>query len=482
MEKLRICFVTSEIAPFVKAGGLGDVSQALPAYLHDRGHDVRVFVPFYSRIDTGLSDFSAVPEVRDVPVTLGSSFYSFSLFRAPLPGSGLPIHFVHCPPLYGRPALYSQDPDEHRRFLLLSRAAIESCQRFQWAPDVFHCHDWQTGMIPLMLKSGYAWDKLFRNSRTIFTIHNIGYQGVFGADILPDLGEGARAFLDAEDLAGGRINFLKTGLLQSDVLTTVSPTYAKEIQTPDFGFGLDGILRMRSGALTGILNGVDYASWSPETDPHLPAHYTAKTLDDKRKNKSALLQGLGLDPDPAPPVFGIVSRLAYQKGLDLVEEAAPYILSRHDARLVILGSGEPKYEESFRALQARFPGRACFYSGYNERLARLIEAGGDMFLMPSRYEPCGLNQMYSLKYGTVPIVRKTGGLADTVTQFDPDTGTGNGFVFEHFTAEGLVWAMEMALRLYREPKTWRTIMKNGMKEDFSWTVQGELYEELYARR
>jgi len=283
------------------------------------------------------------------------------------------------------------------------------------------------------------------------------------------------------DLSAGHLNFMKNGILQADALTAVSRTFAREIQTPEEGFGLDGLLRARSDRLFGIVNGVDYGDWSPETDPNLFYHYSASDIAGKRNCKRALLREIGFDERTAAPVVGIVSRLTPQKGFDLCFDSLPAFLAQRDMRLVALGSGEPRYEEFFQTLERRFPGKAWFYRGYNEKLAHQIEAGADIFLMPSKFEPCGLNQMYSLRYGTPPVVRKTGGLADTVEPFDPATGQGTGFVFEHFTAVGLGWALDMALNAYRHPLLWQRLMASGMSKDFSWEIQGKEYVELYQR-
>ncbi|HEX7878059.1 MAG TPA: glycogen synthase GlgA [Candidatus Eisenbacteria bacterium] len=481
LPALRIAFVTSELAPFAKAGGLADVSAALPAYLDRAGHDVRPFVPLYQSINWDRYGLTPVEGCQGIGIRMGEATFTVDLMTGRLPGSTLDVYFVHCPPLFGRPGIYTSDPDEHRRFLLLSRAAIECLQRMGFSPDILHVHDWATALVPLYLKTVYAWDKLFAATRTVLTIHNIGYQGTFGTEILKDLNPIGTQYFDGDDLKNGRVNLLKTGLVHAHQLTTVSPTYAREIQTPEFGYGLDGILRMRSENLEGILNGVDYEAWNPETDPHLPAHYGPADLSGKGVCKEALLSAVGLAPTSQAPVVGIVSRLAHQKGLDLLFEPIPALLQRREFRFVVLGNGEPKYEEFFGNLVSRFPGRAAFYSGYHEKLAHLIEAGSDFFVMPSRYEPCGLNQMYSLKYGTIPVVRKTGGLADTVTMYDPATGRGNGVVFEHFTAEGAYWALDTAMNLYGEPRHRERMIRNGMAADFSWETEGARYVALYRR-
>jgi starch synthase len=337
-------------------------------------------------------------------------------------------------------------------------------------------------MVPLYLQTIYAWDRLFAETKTVLTIHNIGYQGVFSSDILPDLDLGdARERLHQDDLNDGRINFLKTGLLYADVLTTVSPTYAREIQGPDYGAGLDGILRTRADSLIGILNGVDYNEWDPATDRLIPHRYTPERMQGKTLCKKKLMKELGLSGDKDVPLMGIVSRLAGQKGFELVENVLPGLLKQRNFSLSVLGSGEHRFEAFFHQLQNAFPGRVSFYRGYNERLAHWIEAGSDMFLMPSLYEPCGLNQMYSLKYGTVPIVRETGGLADSVEQVNPATGSGTGIVFRDYNDHALTWAASTALELYEDKKLWRKIRRNGMAKDFTWDRQGQYYVELFRQ-
>ncbi len=479
---LRIAFVTSELAPFAKTGGLADVSAALPRELHRLGHDVRVFLPLYPRVRDAATDLRAEEGLRDLPMSLGPAHYRYGISSATLPGSDLRVFLVECPELFGRPSIYTNDADEPLRFLLLQRAAIETCQRMGWGPDVFHANDWQAALVPLLLRTRYGWDRLFAGSRTLLSIHNLGYQGTFAADLLQylDLG-GSAGLLHQEDLRDGRIGFLKHGILYADLLGTVSPTYAGEIQTEAYGFGLHDLLRSRAANLVGILNGVDYAEWSPHNDRFLPQRYSERSLYRKEKNKVALHETLGLEYDREAPTAGIVSRLSHQKGFDLLFDVAPAILEGSGLRLAVLGSGEPRYEEFFTGLQRRFPGRVCFWRGFNEELAHRIEGGCDCFLMPSRYEPCGLNQMYSLRYGTAPIVRRTGGLADTVSQWNPATGEGTGFLFDHFTAEGLRWALSFAIESWRDRKGWQTLIKNGMSMDFSWEHQAREYVAAYGR-
>ncbi|MFQ5528480.1 MAG: glycogen synthase [Thermoanaerobaculia bacterium] len=477
---LGICWTSSEVVPFAKTGGLGDVSAALPRYLHGAGHDVRVFVPFYSTINTSGHDLVPVEFLRDVEIEIGPHRPTFSVFTTTLPSSQAPVHLIHCPPLYDRPGIYGDGADEALRFAFLSRAALVCCQHMGWAPDIFHCNDWHTGLQPLYLKRAFEWDSLFRKSKTVLTIHNIAYQGVFPAAVCDDVGLGGDIeLLHQGDLAAGAVSFLKTGILYADVLTTVSPSHAVEIQTDAYGMGLQDLLRERSDHLVGILNGVDYGEWSPATDRFLEHRYSSTDLSGKRKTKTSVMEQLGLGADPGAPLLGVVSRLTAQKGFDLVFEPLREVLGSGRARLLALGSGESRYETAFQELQNAFPGRAVFHRGYSEELAHLIEAAADIFLMPSKFEPSGLNQMYSLKYGTVPVVRRTGGLADAVDLYDPSSGRGTGFVFDHFTTDAFSWALDFALETYANADVWEGLMRNGMSRDFSWERQGAKYVELY---
>jgi len=473
---VKLLFVASEMAPYAKTGGLADVMAALPAYLHRAGHDVRAVIPLYDSVDTSKATFELVTQL-DIP--LGSHRYETRIFRV---DAGPTVYFVHCPALYARGRLYTSDHDEHRRFLALCFAALLLCQRLDFTPDVIHAHDWQAALVPLMLRTLFAHDARFRDTRTLLTIHNLMYQGSFPVEIGPDTNLTAYAHLFHQDLMrAGRVNFLLQGILYAGGVSTVSPTYAREIQTEALGGGLDGLLRARSSSVVGILNGVDYAEWSPEEDRYIPHRYSASDLSGKELDKQHLLESLGLPYRRGVPVIGIVSRLVGQKGFDLLGEAMPDLLRRLGFQLVVLGSGEPPLEEMFTRLQAAFPRQVCFYRGFKNDLAHLIEAGSDMFLMPSRYEPCGLNQLYSLRYGTVPLVHRTGGLADTVRPWNPRTGSGTGFAFEHHDAAGLRWAVQAALATYRDPGQWRQLVQNGMACDFSWNVQGKLYELVYKR-
>jgi len=479
---MKICLVSSELAPLAKTGGLADVAAALSVYLDRQGHDIRVLMPLYSSIDTSSLEIARVPYLQNLPIQLGRHHLHYSIDTAKLPGSDLEIYLLRCPQLYHRPGIYTSDADEHLRFILLSRAAIEMCQHMGFAPDIFHCHDWHTSLVPLYLKTRYAWDRLFHNTRSVLTIHNIGYQGVVSADVVGDLGlEYETGKLHQDDLADGKINFLKTGLLYADLLTTVSPNYSREILGTEYGMGLQDILQHRRHSLVGILNGVDFDEWNPAADPLIPHTYDRRRTSGKKKNKLALMQELALDCTDDMPLIGMVTRLTGQKGLNLVEQVVPEMMLNRRFAMAILGSGEAHYEHFFSWLQRRYPDRVCFYRGFNNKLAHMIEAGSDMFLMPSLFEPCGLNQMYSLRYGSVPIVRRTGGLADSVQQFDPSTGKGNGIVFNDYNAPALGWAINYALDLYTEKATWRKLVRNGMAMDYSWQKQGQIYVDLFHR-
>ncbi len=479
---LTVCLLASEAAPLSKTGGLADVSSALTKYLHANGHDVRLFTPLYSSIDRSRFPMSPVDGLQNMEIGIGHHRYVISVMTTPMPGSGASIYLIDCPALYSRPTLYTADPDEHLRFLAFTRAAFACCQRMQWSPRILHCNDWHTGFAPLLLKAAYDWDRLFAATRSVLTIHNIGYQGIFGSAFIEDLGLGPKShMLHQDELRAGRINPLRHGIMYADAITTVSPTHAREISTDQYGMGLQDTLRARAGALVGILNGVDYDEWDPRHDRHLPRHFDADSLQGKADLKRALIEQLGLSISDSVPLAGIVSRLASQKGIDLMFESLPQVLEWRDMGFVALGSGDAQYEKFFADLQQSFPGRVAFRRGYDEGFAHWIEAACDIFVMPSLYEPCGLNQMYSLRYGTVPIVRRTGGLADSVEHYDPATGQGTGIVFNDFDSEALEWGLNMALDLYSEPHHWARLVRNGMQRDFSWEHQGGLYVDLYKR-
>jgi starch synthase len=480
MSALKLCILSSEIVPYAKTGGLADVAGALVGSLSAIGHDARAFMPFYAVVRRNFPAVAAVPAVQRVALSIGDTEYWFSLLTANYPDTQAPIYFIDCPTLFDRDGLYTNDPDEHRRFLMLTRAAIESCRRLQFAPDIFHCNDWHTAFLPLYLKTSYRADPLLARSKSLLTIHNIGYQGVMPSAAAADLGLGAEwSLLDQGDIARGVVNSLKTGIKHADRVSTVSPTYAREICDGPLGMGMQASLRERTDRVFGILNGVDYQEWDPRHDAHLSAHYGLQDLRGKLINKEMLLATLQLKIATAQPVIGMVTRLTEQKGIDLLFDSLPDLLLARDFGLVVLGSGDSRYAEFFTSLSQRFPDRVSYRSGFDEPLAHLIEAGSDIFLMPSRYEPCGLNQMYSLRYGTIPIVRNTGGLADSVQHFDPSTGRGTGCVFNDYDTPAVRWAVNTVLDWYSDARSWLPLMKNAMSKDFSWGRQIKEYESLY---
>ena len=472
---MRILFAASEALPYAKTGGLADVIEALPRALVKLGHEVAVFLPRYR----GIKPFSTIMPSLTIPQGTRLRFpaiASGSLLR------GVRYFFLDDPFYFDREGIYGDKnhdyPDNAERFTEFCRAAIELAKHV-WTPDVFHCNDWQTAMIPTLLRSSYGDDPAVKDIPVIFTVHNIGYHGVFPPDSLVRVGIPQGLFHPGGLEFYGKVNFLKGGLVYSDYLTTVSRKYAQEIQTPEFGFGLDGVIRSRADRLVGILNGVDYAAWSPERDPLIPRKYSAKDLEGKRVCKEKLLEEFQLLRDnPHRPVIGIVSRFADQKGFDLIAAIARDLM-HEDALLAVVGTGERRYEDLFRALASDFPGRVGAKIVYDNTLAHLVEAGSDMFLMPSRYEPCGLNQIYSLRYGTVPIVRATGGLDDTIETFDLEHGTGTGFKFYEYSGGALLHALRQALHYYSDDGIWKRIQLNGMAKDFSWNISAAEYAKLY---
>ncbi|MFL5273161.1 MAG: glycogen synthase [Anaeromyxobacteraceae bacterium] len=482
---MKILFLASELAPFAKAGGLGDVAAALPRHLHALGHDVRPFLPMYARVEAPGRTFREV--IPAFELALGAHRVRVSIHAARLPGTDLDVFFVRCPGLYDRPSIYGEGPDEHLRFAVLQWAALKACQLMRFAPDVAHVNDWQTALVPVLLRSVFAWDRLFARTRTLLTIHNLGHQGTFDAGVLSETGlSPAEDLLHGDELRAGRLSYLLTGILHANAITTVSPTYAREIQTPEHGAGLDPFLRARAEVLRGILNGIDEAEWSPETDRHLRHPYSASNLAGKEHNKQELLHASGLPWRREVPVVGVVSRLVWQKGFDLCAKVLPGLLARRAFQLVVLGKGEHHYQRFFAELAHAFPRQVAYDHAFSEHRAHLIEAGSDLFLMPSRYEPCGLNQMYSLRYGTVPIVHRTGGLADTVWPWDGATGRGTGFVFEHFDEGGLAWAMNRALDVWgsgagEDRERWMRLQRNGMGLPLGWEHRVGEYVELYRR-
>ncbi len=462
--------VSSEAAPLAKTGGLADVVGSLPAALRACGDEVAVVIPRY-----GSVDLKSARRVYDsLPVFLGPTRYVTSIYQAP---AEFPCFLVDCPPLYGRKGFYGESgvdyPDNHIRFAVFARAAL-GVARFLFRAQVLHCHDWQTGLVPAYLQTTFSSDPTFLGVQTLFTIHNLGYQGLFPRTVLPEVALDPAVYKPDGMEFFGHLSYIKGGIAFATALNTVSPTYAREIQTPEYGFGMDGALRARAADLTGILNGADYGVWSPEADALLPAHYSAADLAGKRVVKQHLVAEFGLPEEAMDrPLIGIVSRFTRQKGTDILAEVAGQMVAE-GIYLVALGTGDPEYEEFFRGMAAEHPGQIAVRVGFDNRLAHLIEGGADMFLMPSRYEPCGLNQIYSLRYGTVPVVRATGGLDDTIEE-------GTGFKFREYSGAALLGAVREAARAFGNQDLWREMMVRGMQKDFSWKASAAAYSALYRR-
>jgi starch synthase len=484
---MKILFVASEAYPLVKTGGLGDVLHGLPHALHARGADIRLLLPGYRALLRQLDPIRILGwcEVRGT-----EGMVSARILEARPPGLDFPLWVVDCPPLFDRPGnpyvdASGQDwPDNAERFAVFARVAAQLAQDaldLGWLPAVVHAHDWQTGLVPAFLAD------LPVRPKTVFTIHNLAYGGYFTHGDFVRLQLPSHWWSPEGAEFHGGFSMLKAGIVYADAVTTVSPTYAAEICTPEFGYGLDGLLLSRRYKLHGILNGIDAATWNPSTDVHLPAHYSAgRILPGKRRNKQALLERCLPPADDAAmqaPLLALVGRLVEQKGIDWVLAAIPVLLAETDARFVLLGSGQAAYEQKLIRLAKQHPHRVFVEIGYNESLAHQIEAGADLFLMPSRFEPCGLNQMYSLRYGTLPIVYKTGGLADTVVDANAATleeGTANGFVFDTPEVEAFLDAIRRALALYRQSSQWRRLQQTGMRQSFDWSGSAGHYLALYS--
>jgi starch synthase len=476
---MHIVFAASECAPWAKTGGLGDVVSALPRTLVKLGHKVSVFIPYYRQVA------KAVPNAPVVLASLTIPYPSYNRFARILDGgvvNGVQMYFVDSPELFDRESFYATPsgdyPDNAERFGLLSRAVIEA-SKVLGVPDVFHVHDWQTAMLAVLLRSTYYFDPVLRHVPAVLTIHNAGYQGWFPPQTMETLLLPWDMFTFDKLEQNDKVNFLKGGIVYSDALTTVSRTYAEEIQTPELGGGLEGALRQRSGDLFGILNGVDYEEWDPAIDPHIAAHYTADDLTGKKECRRDLLHAFGLkNVGEETAVIGVASRFATQKGFDLIVEILDRLV-QEDMVLVVLGDGEEYYERLMVEMATRYSSKVRVQVKYDKVMGHKVEAGSDMFLMPSRYEPCGLNQIYSLKYGTVPVVRATGGLEDTIDE-GPD-GEGNGFKFKDYSGDALMGALQRALKVFGDKEVWTRMMQRGMAQDFSWDKPAQEYVRIYER-
>lgn len=479
---LRIVFVAAESLPWVKTGGLGDVMGALPPALFERGHEVVSILPLYDSVDRdeGRLSLLATIDVR----FLGNDFPT-RIFEAPYPRSECRALFVENQyyfernGIYDDPATGSPYPDDDERWLFFQLAVLELLKQTGMGPDLLVCSDWQTALLPALLRIRLSEDKLLQKTRSVLAIHNLGYQGVFPAESLPKAGLPRELMFPLSPFEFyGQLNLMKAGLSFADEIVTVSPSYAAEIATPEMGQGLDGVLRQHGDRVTGILNGIDTHLWNPARDPLIAESFSLAKLQKKAANRPELLSRFGLPTDFEGPVLGMVTRLTGQKGLNILAGCLDRLLQR-DVKLVVLGSGEKQFERFLADVAAQNPERMAVRLGYSEELAHQVFAGCDVFLMPSRYEPCGLSQMYAMRYGALPVVHATGGLKDTVTPFLDDADRATGFAFSHYNAEALLEAIDVALSAWRMPRTWKRLQKNAMKQDFSWELSAKRYEELF---
>jgi starch synthase len=478
---MHIVFAASECAPWARTGGLGEVVDELSREVVRLGHEVTVYLPYYRQV-------RAMEPGRNYAIrSVTAPFPGYNRYAAILDGGlreGVQVYFVDCPELFDREELYGAPAgdyaDNWERFGLFCRAVLEASKQLG-VPEVFHVHDWQAALLPVYLKTLYANDPVLRHRATVFTIHNAGYQGLYPAETTERLLFPRDVFTMERLEYFNQFNCLKGGIVYADVLTTVSPQYAEEILTREYGEGLEGVLQKRSGELVGILNGVDYAEWNPASDGNIAAHYSPENREGKAECRRDLLHAFGAGTvSEHTVVLGMVTRLATQKGIDLVEQIAGPLL-HENVVLAAIGNGEAYYENLFRSLAAHYPGRVLVKIGFDDMLSHKVEAGADLFLMPSRYEPCGLNQFYSMKYGTPPVVRATGGLENTVEEWDAATRKGTGFKFHGYKPEDFLAAIRRALGVFRDKDAWGTLMRNGMEKDFSWGPSAQRYVEVYER-
>src|SRR5919198_1026713 len=479
---LRIVIVASEVVPFAKTGGLADVTGALPKALATLGHQVSVIMPRYPMVESAVRSMERVHEGITVP--MGPRTEQAVIWGARL-APKIPVYSVDHPGFFGRDALYTAAagdyPDNAQRFSFFVKAALAACRALDLQPDVLHCHDWQAALIPAYLKTTLQHDAAFAPVASLLTIHNIAYQGLFPPDIMECLELPPQVYSPDGIEFYGQVNFLKAGIVYADLINTVSRRYSQEIQTPEFGSGLDGILRYRAPDVYGILNGIDEREWNPATDKLIAARYRPTDLSGKQTCKRDLLEAFGLPLDlMSIPLIGMISRLVDQKGLDLVESAIHRMLAL-DLGLVVLGTGDARYEAFLHEIRERYPAKVGVRVGFDNILAHKIEAGSDIFLMPSQFEPCGLNQMDSLKYGTIPVVHATGGLDDTIAPYDPARDAGNGFKFDDYEPAALLATLQQALAAYRDGAAWERLMRRGMQADFSWAKSAHEYVALYTK-
>ncbi|GAB4538110.1 MAG: glycogen synthase GlgA [Anaerolineae bacterium] len=476
---LKILLLAAEVVPFAKTGGLADVAGSLPKAIHRLGHDIRVAMPRYGRIRPDR--FKLTDALDTFPVPMDDHSQPGKLWQTSLDGA-VPVYMIENARYFDRDGIYMY-PDDAERFIFFCRGMLEGVKRLGWQPDIIHCHEWHTALVPNWLKTIYAADPFFANTASVYTIHNLAYQGVFGYRVLEIAGIDEYGFIVHPDIVDLNevVDFMGRGIYYADVINAVSETYAREILTPEFGEKLDPLLRDRQDRLFGVLNGIDQDEFNPATDPYLEANYTIDSLDQRLTNKLALQRQAGLRQDPQTPVIGIIARLTDQKGFDLITPVIDATLRQTGAQFVLLGTGEQRYHDFFAELANRYPEQAGIFLTFNAALARQIYAGSDLFLMPSRFEPCGLGQMIAMRYGSVPVVRAVGGLADTVRNYDPATGEGTGFVFKDYDPMALYTALVRAIETYRHRDIWRELQIRCMQQDFSWERSARKYIELYRR-
>lgn len=475
---MKIVFAASEMVPYAKTGGLADVIGSLTSALSQQSLEVSAFIPRYKHIDIKKWNLQLV--VDEISIQVGGEREKGKIYSAK--HNGVTVYFVDHPEFYSREGLYGNAagdyPDNDRRFIFFQRAILEALKAIPLKPDVIHCHDWQTGLIPVYLKSLYAGDSFFSKTKSVFTIHNLAYQGNFPPDSLPATGLGWEHFRMERLEFYGKVSFLKGGLLDADSVSTVSERYSQEIQSKEFGCGMEGVLSKNPNRLFGIVNGIDVEEWNAETDKEIASSFGASSLEKKLINKNALQKENNLKLENRAPLIGVVTRLVDQKGIDILIPALGPILDQ-GAQFILLGTGEEKYHHILRDFAKKYKGRASIHILFDTKMAKHIYAGADMLLIPSYYEPCGLAQMIALRFGTIPVVRHTGGLADTITEYDPKTVQGNGFVFKDYTAEALIKATERAMALYQNEKKWHELVQNAMASDFSWNASAKKYVKLY---
>ncbi len=488
MNQYKVLYLASEVTPFARAGGLGDVTGALPKALKNLNQEIRIIMPKYKFINERKYVLREVIRLREIPVTVNGRTEIANVKSAFVPESKVQVYFIEIADFFSKPGLYNdpqtneQYDDNAERFAFFAKAAMETLKTLSWQPNVIHCNDWQTAYVPVYLKTIYQGDEFFKGIKTVYTLHNLTNQGSFDKSVAEkidfDENEVKEDGMFGKD---NKLNLTKAAIYFSDFITTVSENYANEIiKNDEIGYSFGQLLHDKGENFEGILNGVDYDIWSPDKDKTIPAQYSIEDLSGKEENKKALLMRLGLDYVEGEPVLAVVSKLTAQKGLDLILEAIPKLMEMN-VKLCIVGTGDPKITEDLMDAQKKYAGKISINITYDENMAHLFEAGSDIFLMPSRYEPCGLNQIYSLRYGTIPVVSPIGGLLDTVEDFDPKTNEGTGFVMESLTSKSLLSAIGKAIKLYKEKEKWQDLQKRIMQEDFSWEISAKRYLDIYNR-